>query len=119
MHRLQDQYYDLRQLFARAAGNGDYEEAIRALIEGNATVSMGLYARAHLTAMDIASYQLESVQSMDFSGIVSPGSGPLTESAAGQPGRAPGRRDTHALAAGRPAVLPQPCRPGGAGAACA
>jgi hypothetical protein len=84
-HSLQDQHYDLRKLFERADGNGDYEEAIRALVEGDATVSMGLYARTHLTAMDIASYQLESIQSLDMSSILAPGSGPLTESAAAFP----------------------------------
>jgi hypothetical protein len=84
-HSLQDQHYDLKQLFARAAGNGDYEESIRALVEGDATLSMGLYARANLSAMDIASYQMEQVQALDFSGILTPGSGPLTESAAAFP----------------------------------
>jgi hypothetical protein len=84
-HNLQDQHYDLKQLFARAAGNGDYEEAIRALVEGDATISMSLYADANLTAMDIASYQLEYAQSLDFSGLLTPGSGPLTESAAAFP----------------------------------
>lgn len=84
-HNLQDQHYDLKQLFARATGNGDYEEAIRALVEGDATLSMSLYAQANLTAMDIASYQMEQVQSLDFSNILTPGSGPLTESAAAFP----------------------------------
>jgi hypothetical protein len=46
---------------------------------------MSLYAQANLTAMDIASYQMEQIQAMDFSGILSPGSGPLTESAAAFP----------------------------------
>jgi hypothetical protein len=84
-HSLQDQHYNLLKLFARAAGNSDYEEAIRALVEGDATVSMGFYARANLTAMDIATYQLEQVQNFDLSGILSPGGGPLVESAAAFP----------------------------------
>jgi hypothetical protein len=84
-HNLQDQHYDLKQLFARTAGNGDYEEAIRALVEGDATISMSLYAQSNLTAMDIASYQMEQVQALDFSGILAPSSGPLTESAAAFP----------------------------------
>src|SRR5262245_27700482 len=84
-HNLQDQHYDLNRLFARATGNADYEEAIRALVEGDATLSMSLYAQANLTAMDIASYQMEQVQALDFSGILTPGSGPLTESAAAFP----------------------------------
>jgi hypothetical protein len=81
-HSLQDQYYDLNALFARARGNGDYENAIRAVVEGDATLTMGLYARKNLTAMDIANYQLEEFQSIDLSGMFSGGSGPLTESAA-------------------------------------
>src|SRR5262245_37609195 len=84
-HSLQDQHFNLQKLFARAAGNGDYEEAIRALVEGDATLTMSLYARANLTAMDMASYQMEQVQALDFSGILTPGSGPLTESAAAFP----------------------------------
>jgi hypothetical protein len=84
-HNLQDQHYDLKQLFARATGNGDYEEAIRALVEGDATLSMSLYAQANLTAMDIASYQIEQIEALDFSGILAPGNGPLTESAAAFP----------------------------------
>lgn len=84
-HSLQDQYYDLGQLFARAAGNADYEEAIRALVEGDATLSMGLYARANLSQMDIATYQLEQIQSFDIAGLVSTDGGPLVESAAAFP----------------------------------
>jgi hypothetical protein len=84
-HSLQDQHYNLRKMFARAVGNGDYEEAIRALVEGDATVSMGLYARANLTALYIAYYQLEEIQNVDLSGILNPGGGPLTESAAAFP----------------------------------
>jgi hypothetical protein len=84
-HSLQDQHYNLGQLFARAAGNADYEEAVRALVEGDATLSMGLYARANLSQMDIATYQLEQIQSFDISGLFSTGGGPLVESAAAFP----------------------------------
>jgi len=84
-HSLQDQHYDLSGLFARAAGNSDYEEAIRGLVEGDATLSMGLYARENLSAMDIATYKLEQAQELDLSGILTPGGGPLTESAAAFP----------------------------------
>lgn len=83
-HSLQDQHYNLGALFDRAAGNSDYAEAIRALVEGDATLSMSLYARTNLSAMDIASYQLEQVQTMDLSGFLD-ASGPLTESAAAFP----------------------------------
>jgi hypothetical protein len=85
VHSLQDQYFDLGGLFARAAGNGDYEQAIRALVEGDATLSMGLYANANLSAMDIAAYKLEQAQDLNLSGVFGFGSGPLTESAAAFP----------------------------------
>jgi hypothetical protein len=84
-HSLQDQHFDLGKLFARAAGDADYEEAIRALVEGDATLSMSLYARANLSAMDIASYQLEQLQTVDLSGILSGSGGPLVESAVAFP----------------------------------
>lgn len=81
-HSLQDQAYDLGALFARAKGNTDYSTAIRALVEGDATMSMGLYARAHLSAMDLATYQLEQIQNVDLSGLMGAGvGGPLVESA--------------------------------------
>lgn len=79
-HSLQDQHYNLTALFERAQGNADYDIALRALVEGDATLTMGLYARDHLSAMDIASYQLEQFQSIDLSGLTF-GSGPLVESA--------------------------------------
>jgi hypothetical protein len=81
-HSLQDQHYNLTGMFARAADNADYANAIRALVEGDATLTMGLYARKNLTAMDIANYRLEEFQSIDLSGLLSSGGGPLVESAA-------------------------------------
>lgn len=84
-HSLQDQHYNLAGLFARARGNADYEEAIRALVEGDATVSMGMYARTNLSQMDLATYQLEQLQSIDLSGMLSSAGGPLVESAAAFP----------------------------------
>jgi len=81
-HSLQDQHYDLTALFARAEGNSDYQMAIKGLVEGDATLTMGLYARENLTAMDMADYQLEEFQSIDLSGALSGGGGALTESAA-------------------------------------
>lgn len=81
-HSLQDQHYDLGALFARAEGNADYAMGIRALVEGDATLTMGLYARAHLSEMDIANYRLEELQSIDLSGLTLGGGGPLVESAA-------------------------------------
>jgi hypothetical protein len=80
-HSLQDQHYDLTALFARAEGNSDYQMAIKGLVEGDATLTMGLYARENLTAMDMADYRLEEFQSIDLSGALTGGGGPLTESA--------------------------------------
>lgn len=80
-HSLQDQHFGLAALFAQAAGNSDYALALRALVEGDATLTMGLYADAHLSELDRANYQLEQLQSIDLSGL-SFGGGPLVESAA-------------------------------------
>ena len=81
-HSLQDQHYDLTALFARAEGNSDYQMALKGLVEGDATLTMGLYARKNLTAVDIANYQIEQFQSIDLSGALMGGGGPLIESAA-------------------------------------
>jgi hypothetical protein len=80
-HSLQDQHYNLTALFDRAKGNADYALGIRALVEGDATLTMGLYARKNLSAMDIANYQLEEFQSIDLSGLTFGEGGPLVESA--------------------------------------
>jgi hypothetical protein len=80
-HSLQDQHYNLTALLDRAKGNADYDMALRALVEGDATLTMGLYARENLTAMDIANYQLEEFQSLDLSSLTFGGGGPLVESA--------------------------------------
>ena len=69
-HSLQDQHYNLTALFARAEGNSDYQMALKGLVEGDATLTMGLYARKNLTAMDIANYQMEEFQSIDLSGAL-------------------------------------------------
>lgn len=79
-HSLQDQHYHLNTLFERAKNNADYALAIRALVEGDATLTMGLYARKNLSDMDIANYQLEEFQSIELSSMVF-GGGPQTESA--------------------------------------
>jgi len=80
-HSLQDQHYNLTALFDRAKGNADYAMALRALVEGDATLTMGLYARKNLTAMDIANYRLEEFQSIDLSSLTFGDGGPLVESA--------------------------------------
>ena len=80
-HSLQDQHFGLAKLFAQAEGNNDYALALRALVEGDATLTMGLYANQHLSDLDRANYQLEEFQSIDLSGLTF-GSGPMVESAA-------------------------------------
>jgi len=81
-HSLQDQHYNLTALFARAEGNSDYQMALKGLVEGDATLTMGLYARQNLSAMDMANYQMEEFESLDLSGVLSGGGGgALTESA--------------------------------------
>jgi hypothetical protein len=81
-HSLQDQHYNLTALFARAEGNSDYQMALKGLVEGDATLTMSLYARKNLTALDMANYQMEEFESLDLSGALSGGGGALTESAA-------------------------------------
>ncbi len=82
-HNLQDQHYDLAALFARAEGNSDYEMAIRALVEGDATMTMWLYVDDYFSDMDKVNYQIEQLQTMDISGFYA--SGPLVESAGAFP----------------------------------
>lgn len=82
-HSLQDQHYDLSAMFARTKGNSDYEQATRALIEGDATYTMSLYAQNYLDAMDVTQYQLEAYQDLDLYSVMSSisYSGPMVESA--------------------------------------
>jgi hypothetical protein len=81
-HSLQDQHYDLAKLFEPTGGNSDAQMALKGLVEGDATLTMGLYAREHFTAADIANYQLEQFQSIDLSGLRFGSGGPMVESAA-------------------------------------
>jgi hypothetical protein len=81
-HSLQDQHYNLTNLFKRAENNSDYDMAIRALVEGDATLTMSLYSQKHLDAMDIASYKLETIEQMDLTGMFGGRRGPMVESAA-------------------------------------
>lgn len=82
MHSLQDQYYDIAGLYANAGDNSDSQMAVRALIEGDATLTEALYAQKNLNEMDIASYQLEQIERIDLSSLNYGPSGPWTESAA-------------------------------------
>lgn len=84
-HSLQDQYYDLGALFERAQGNSDYETAIRALVEGDATLTMSLYAETFFSDMDLINYQLEQIENLDLTGILYGSGGPYVESAAAFP----------------------------------
>lgn len=84
-HSLQDQYYDLTALFKQADGNADTSLAIRALVEGDATLTMSLYAQKYLDAMDMVNYKLEAFRDLDPYSILYGGgggvSGPAVESA--------------------------------------
>lgn len=82
IHSLQDQHFNLTAMFAQTEGNSDFEAAVRALVEGDATVGMQMYAAEHLSDMDRVNYQLESIESfmMPVSSIRW-GGGAQTESA--------------------------------------
>jgi hypothetical protein len=56
-HALQDQHFDLGKLQAATENNGDRSLALTALIEGDATLTMALYARRHLSAEELARLQ--------------------------------------------------------------
>lgn len=49
VHSLQDQYYDLQKLLPATGGDSDREMAIRALVEGDATISGIYYASRYMT----------------------------------------------------------------------
>ncbi len=53
-HALQDQAFDLRKLQGNARDQGDRGLAITSLVEGDAVLSMGLWAQAALTAQQLA-----------------------------------------------------------------
>jgi hypothetical protein len=52
-HALQDQYFDLGKVSSLAGENGDYAAAIQGLVEGDATMTMILYARNNLSQREI------------------------------------------------------------------
>jgi tetratricopeptide (TPR) repeat protein len=58
-HALQDQHYDLNGLDQQAA-NSDEQLAIRALVEGDATLAMLLYADEHVNAFDMMQAMTEA-----------------------------------------------------------
>ncbi|GAB4203955.1 MAG: hypothetical protein OHK0022_28670 [Roseiflexaceae bacterium] len=82
-HNLQDQHFDLTKLFAGAEGNSDHQQALRALVEGDATLTMYAFADQHLSEMDKLQYQADQLKSLDVSGLFSGrgGGGPQVESA--------------------------------------
>jgi len=62
------------------ADNSDYASAIRALVEGDATVTMaGTQTKSQ--RYRYGNYQLEEFKDIDLSGMMSGGGGPLVESA--------------------------------------
>lgn len=56
-HALQDQHFDLEKLHALTENNGDRSLALTALVEGDATLTMALYARKHLTSDELTRLQ--------------------------------------------------------------
>ena len=57
-HALQDQYFDLEKLEAGTEENGDYSLAVQALFEGDATLTMVIYARRFLSLEEL--FQLQT-----------------------------------------------------------
>ncbi|HEU4321896.1 MAG TPA: hypothetical protein VFS21_01995 [Roseiflexaceae bacterium] len=82
-HNLQDQHFDLTKLFAGAEGNSDHQQALRALVEGDATLTMYAFSDTHLSAMEKLEHEAEQLRSYDVSGIFGGGgyNGPIVESA--------------------------------------
>lgn len=56
VHALQDQHFDLNALAPRHSDNNDAILAAHALMEGDATLSMGLYALRELTQKELAEW---------------------------------------------------------------
>jgi hypothetical protein len=56
-HALQDQYFDLAKVQAGVEENGDRSLAVQALIEGDATLTMVLYAQTFLTTQELFDLQ--------------------------------------------------------------
>ena len=65
-HALQDQYFDLERVHQGAENNGDVSLAIDALIEGDATLTMTVWARTYLTPSELIELQLSSIGSGSF-----------------------------------------------------
>ncbi len=81
-HNLQDQHFDLTKLFVGAEGNSDHQQALRALVEGDATVTMYAFSETHLSEMERLQHEADQLRSYDVSGIFSGGrGGPIVESA--------------------------------------
>ena len=59
-HALQDQYFDLGKVEDLPGDNGDYSAAVQALIEGDATLTMVLYARQYLNPDELFLVQTSS-----------------------------------------------------------
>jgi hypothetical protein len=56
-HALQDQYFDLQSIESEVENNGDQSLAVQALIEGDATLTMVLYARQYLSLDELVTLQ--------------------------------------------------------------
>lgn len=59
VHALQDQHFDLTALMTAVEEDGDAAIALQALVEGDATLAMSVYALSHMTGEEIAAMQDE------------------------------------------------------------
>ena len=57
-HALQDQHFDLGVVHQAGETDGDHSLAVSALIEGDATLTMVLYARTYLTPSELIELQI-------------------------------------------------------------
>jgi hypothetical protein len=62
-HALQDQHFDLALVQGGTEDDGDFSLAVDALIEGDATLTMFLYARTFLTPGELSELQSGSAES--------------------------------------------------------
>jgi hypothetical protein len=62
-HALQDQHFDLAAVQGGTEDDGDFSLAVEALIEGDATLTMILYARRFMTPEELSELQSGSAES--------------------------------------------------------
>jgi hypothetical protein len=65
-HALQDQHFDLNKVDPAPSDDDDRSAAVQALIEGDATLTMAVYARQELTARERSVYAREQGDGANF-----------------------------------------------------